>query len=645
MIVSREKCYICGKIGNFTIIDGAVLYREAVCEHCGASLRNSDTAKIVVQTLLNIDSSLHEVANQLNDFKILGTSSNGAIHSALKHLPGYVTGEYFEDTKSGEYKNNIMCIDLTASYFVDNYFDIVISEDVLEHIDDINLAFQEINRILKLKGSHVFTVPLHENDRTIDRSHLRNKIFHGDPVRAEGALVYTDFGQDIETILTGFGMRSERFVLHKFYQPEEITNVDTEYERYCALRNQPLLFYKYNSIVFRSIKEEHLRVVAKKTDQSGSFTGERFIPGISAEISGEHLQRYYAVSELIKDKIVVDAACGEGYGSFILSRQAKQVWAVDIDEDSITRARQKYPASNINFLQASIERLPLADNSADVVVSFETVEHVTPEPQCKFLGEVKRVLKPDGILIISTPDKKNYADKLKYQNSFHCREFYFREFQTFLKQWFSHVVFYNQGFETVCLITPEAQSESKLRFINQAEAWKINKKYILAICGNREIDNQDTLPSLYWQNGLGYERGLAAMTQIHEHCCELQDDIAKLKRQISKQSKIIKQYLLDNLKEKKIVCFGTGSSAKRILEQLPLPVAYFVDNDRQKWGSLFARALIRSPQELAAENKDRLAIIVASQYFAEIGEQLSNMGFNENIHYWDGYGIFLRPID
>lgn len=73
------------------------------------------------------------------------------------------------------------------------------------------------------------------------------------------------------------------------------------------------------------------------------FTGERFLPGINdIKLEIEHYQRYLSVQRLVKDKIVLDAACGEGYGSDILAKYAKKVIGIDLDNDTITRAKVKY---------------------------------------------------------------------------------------------------------------------------------------------------------------------------------------------------------------------------------------------------------------------------------------------------------------
>lgn len=165
------------------------------------------------------------------------------------------------------------------------------------------------------------------------------------------------------------------------------------------------------------------------------FTGERFTPECVREMAYEHWHRYAWASQLVGGKVVLDAACGEGYGSFLLSRQAASVTGVDIDQQTVDHARRRYPAENLVFEQADCTRLPLADDSVDVVVSFETLEHLAEHDA--LLTEFRRVLKDDGFLLLSSPDRKTYSDETGYDNPFHVRELYRHEFEDLLGRHFS----------------------------------------------------------------------------------------------------------------------------------------------------------------------------------------------------------------
>jgi SAM-dependent methyltransferase len=153
------------------------------------------------------------------------------------------------------------------------------------------------------------------------------------------------------------------------------------------------------------------------------FTGERFTPECVREIRYEHYHRYAFAAGFCAGLSVLDAACGEGYGSAILAGSAASVVGVDLSDDAITHANRRYSErSNLEFRQADVTCLPFEDDAFDRIVSFETLEHL--QPQEALLAEFRRVLRPDGLLLLSSPDKAVYTDELGNENAFHVRELY-----------------------------------------------------------------------------------------------------------------------------------------------------------------------------------------------------------------------------
>ena len=137
--------------------------------------------------------------------------------------------------------------------------------------------------------------------------------------------------------------------------------------------------------------------------------------------------------------MVADVACGSGYGSHLLaSNRAKKVTAIDCDRKTIQYAKKRYSRRNVTYKVGEAEDLPLSTISIDVVVSFETIEHI--KKPMKFLREAKRVLKKSGLLIISTPNKKYSIG----DNPFHFSEYNLEEFNQLLKKYFRDVIFYGQ---------------------------------------------------------------------------------------------------------------------------------------------------------------------------------------------------------
>jgi 2-polyprenyl-3-methyl-5-hydroxy-6-metoxy-1,4-benzoquinol methylase len=168
------------------------------------------------------------------------------------------------------------------------------------------------------------------------------------------------------------------------------------------------------------------------------FTGERFTPECIREIWYEHMHRYAFAAPLCAGARVLDAACGEGYGSALLARRAAQVTGVDLSAQAVHHARERYGAiSGLTFEEADCSALPFDDDSFDRIVSFETLEHLPgEETQEAMLAEFRRVLRPEGVLVISSPDKAIYSDKHGNDNAFHLRELYREELDELLGQQF-----------------------------------------------------------------------------------------------------------------------------------------------------------------------------------------------------------------
>jgi glycosyltransferase involved in cell wall biosynthesis/ubiquinone/menaquinone biosynthesis C-methylase UbiE len=232
------------------------------------------------------------------------------------------------------------------------------------------------------------------------------------------------------------------------------------------------------------------------------FTGERFLSNISQfEISYEHWHRYLYASNFVKNRVVLDIACGEGYGSYLLSKQAKSVVGVDIDSMTIEYAKNNYITSNLSFITGSASKIPISDHHCfDIIVSFETIEHLSEEDQFEFLSEIKRLLKKDGIFIVSTPNKLIYSDIPKYQNEFHLKEFYFSEFETFLNKSFKFTCLFGQQIYTASYISDPIKKSNKILEFNLENTDKgfipSNKQredeYIVAICSDAKFVRPQT---------------------------------------------------------------------------------------------------------------------------------------------------------
>lgn len=266
------------------------------------------------------------------------------------------------------------------------------------------------------------------------------------------------------------------------------------------------------------------------------FTGERFIPGIEDDaLTVEHIQRYRSVLQLVKGKKVLDIACGEGYGTEILSAGAEEIIGIDIDTGSVQRAKNKYQKQNLTYLVGDITAIPVSDHSIDIVVSFETIEHVEEIQQQQFLIEIKRVLKPEGILIISTPNKAIYSDRHQYQNKWHKKEFYKEEFQKFLQKEFQYLTFYHQYDEVLNVIEQEEVSKEAAFFRGRER----EGKYYIVIASNQS-PLPVIQPVLTMRSEEEYERCLVRIQRLQQEEEERNLHIQKLDQEIeNKDSRIV----------------------------------------------------------------------------------------------------------
>lgn len=232
-----------------------------------------------------------------------------------------------------------------------------------------------------------------------------------------------------------------------------------------------------------------------------TFTGERYVPQLRGQIYYEHLHRYALALSLAADKDVLDIASGEGYGSALLAMVARSVVGVDIDEASVRYAGSRYTAMNLTFRSGSATQIPIADASIDLIASFETIEHLVEHE--RMFAEFKRVLRPAGRLIISSPNKLIYSDARAYTNPYHVRELYFHELRDTLKDFFpavrlfGHRIFagsavhpLNEISQATKWLGPSTKSENGISPLPEPE-------YFIAVCSTEAKDELPDLSSVY----------------------------------------------------------------------------------------------------------------------------------------------------
>lgn len=271
------------------------------------------------------------------------------------------------------------------------------------------------------------------------------------------------------------------------------------------------------------------------------FTGERFTPECAGGIWYEHWHRYVMVSAWVKGKVVLDAACGEGYGSAFLAEHAERVIGVDVSPSAVAHARSKYTGkTNLEYVEASATAIPLSDASVDMVVSFETIEHL--QEQEAMLAEFRRVLRPDGVLVLSAPNRPVYSEEQNYRNEFHVREHDRTELAMLLSANFAKTRWFGQRLQFNSVMwnlenTPEAYASSAAIAMDAAKlkpaGWMPEPMYFLTVSGGEaaSLPAADSL-SLFADTESSvlkqYEQLMAWQWQARDHIARLEAQVTQL---------------------------------------------------------------------------------------------------------------------
>ena len=252
--------------------------------------------------------------------------------------------------------------------------------------------------------------------------------------------------------------------------------------------------------------------------------GERMIPKLHGDsiMYAEHMTRYLAAAELVAGKTVLDIACGTGYGTQMLAGKAQKVYGIDISPEAIDYATAKFTAGNLSYAVGRAEQIELPDASVDVVVSFETLEHITDYKQ--FLSEIKRVLKPDGLAIISTPNDLEFAKG----NHHHVHQFSETELQNILSKEFKNIKPYYQATwayaqlsESRAILEPGSKDVTVHNFSPLKPEQYL---YFYMLCSNRPITEQ--LVPIGGLGGHYSAREIGESREAHEK--GLRDEFARL---------------------------------------------------------------------------------------------------------------------
>ena len=230
------------------------------------------------------------------------------------------------------------------------------------------------------------------------------------------------------------------------------------------------------------------------------FTGERVIPGlVDTDLFNEHLARYrfarWFLGQRNRRARVLDAACGAGYGAQELP-PGTSVVSVDIAADATLLARER----GCVVVQASCQHLPFASASFDLITAFEMIEHL--DDAGAFLSGARNVLRADGVLLVSTPNRAYYSEARggAGPNPFHQREFTCDEFRAELKKVFPSVSIWTQNHVAGIVFAPAGQADETPRLEISATSDAAEAHFFLAACSLAPLPRSQTFA---WMPGSG----------------------------------------------------------------------------------------------------------------------------------------------
>jgi len=215
---SLGKCNICGNFTVFLCSNISTARNNMICPFCGSSSRKRHVASLIIDKLFSKKiSSITDIPNTNKDIQIYNMALNDSFSKYLKYYEHYYSSEYLPDVASGtQIRDKVYCQNVEQLSFDNDTFDLVISEDVFEHVRDYEKGFFEIYRILKPAGYHIFTIPCFFDRNTIIRVdtsgpedvYLLPPEYHGDPIRRR-ILAYRTFGFDIFKTLKSYVFYTE----------------------------------------------------------------------------------------------------------------------------------------------------------------------------------------------------------------------------------------------------------------------------------------------------------------------------------------------------------------------------------------------------------------------------------------------------
>ncbi|MCU4121268.1 methyltransferase domain-containing protein [Variovorax sp. N23] len=219
------------------------------------------------------------------------------------------------------------------------------------------------------------------------------------------------------------------------------------------------------------------------------FMRERYVPGTWSKIAEyEHLPRYALAKRFVQDKAVLDFGCGTGYGSAVLAGAGGRVLGLDIDAEAIAWARSTHTGSGAQFHCCDDLGATLPSASFDVVTCFEMIEHVDLQTQHRAIEQIARLLRDDGVFVISTPNPE--ITGMYGANPYHLREMTREEFAELLGPHFQHLHIVEQRVRnSVSFESTQTQAPSSFEVLQEQASKRLIPLAYIAFCSKQPLPN------------------------------------------------------------------------------------------------------------------------------------------------------------
>lgn len=256
------------------------------------------------------------------------------------------------------------------------------------------------------------------------------------------------------------------------------------------------------------------------------FTGERVIPGqVDPDLWAEHVSRYAFAARWAPGARALDLGCGAGYGTAELASSARSAIGIDLAPEAVDHAVSIYRLPNICFVPASVTRVPFRDGTFDLITAFEVIEHL--DNWRALLSEGQRLLHPNGVFLVSTPNKLYYNDSrgASGPNPFHTHEFEFDEFRSVLSEFFPHCTILLQNHVEAFAFYKTSVNSSIEGRMDGARGTPQEAHFFLAVCS---LEDQPPLPSF-----LFVHQGSNVLREREKHIESLQRELGDSREQFA----------------------------------------------------------------------------------------------------------------